>query len=389
MEGGMAHGFSHLSVSGYRRLKALDLELRPLNVLIGANGVGKSSILAVIDLLAASANGNLENAISDSSGLSSLLTADGKTNDTTFALRLASNPDIAPLDYQLKLAAQGYGYIISHELLAQHRDASLSVPFKYIDSAGSRIRYHYNGNFLEPDWDVKWLETSLSQAPKMYREAESFRHLLADVSDIYHVLDVSARAPVRMPQTLSPAQTPGSDAEDLLSCLYTMRETTRDRFEAVEDALKVAFPTFERLEFPPQSGGLLTLGWRDRNFTRPIFANELSEGTLRFIWLATLLQSPGLPKVTLIDEPEVSLHPEMLRIVAELMREASERTQLIVATHSDRFVRFLHADELVVCDRDDLGGMTAQRASDLDLAAWMEDYTLDQLWSMGRLGGRP
>jgi predicted ATPase len=190
---------------------------------------------------------------------------------------------------------------------------------------------------------------------------------------------------VRLPQGLSPAQTPGKDGEDLLSCLYTIRETLPDRYEAIVDALKAAFPTFQRLEFPPQSGGLLTLGWRDRDFTRPIFANELSEGTLRFLWLATLLQSPGLPNVTLIDEPEVSLHPEMLRLLAELMREASERTQLIVATHSDRFVRFLRTDELVVCDRDEQGGMSVRRADELDLADWLGEYTLDQLWSLGRL----
>jgi predicted ATPase len=79
----------------------------------------------------------------------------------------------------------------------------------------------------------------------------------------------------------------------------------------------------------------------------------------------------------------------MLRLLADLMREASERSQVIVATHSDRFVRFLHSDELVVCDRDDQGGMTVRRADELDLAAWLQDYTLDQLWSNGRLGGRP
>jgi predicted ATPase len=223
----------------------------------------------------------------------------------------------------------------------------------------------------------------------MYPEAESFRHLLADVSEIYHVLDVSERAPVRKPQTLSPAQTPGSDGEDLLSCLYTIRETARERFDAIEDALRAAFPTFERLEFPALHGGLLTLGWRDKDFTRPIFANELSEGTLRFLWLATLLQSPGLPKITLIDEPEVSLHPEMLRLLADLMREASDRTQLIVATHSDRFVSFLDAKELIVCDRDEQGGTSLRWADELNLTAWLEDYTLDQLWSLGRLGGRP
>lgn len=383
----MASGFSCLSVTGYRRLKAVVLRLRPLNILIGANGVGKSSVLDIFDLLAASANGTLESTITESGGMSSLLTADGQTQAINLALQLDQEGN-APLDYQIKLASKGYGFLISSEQLTQQRDSSAVVPFKYIDSSGSRISYHYDGKFVEPDWEYKWLETSLSQVPKMYREAESLRRLLADdISEIYHMLDVSARAPVRMPQTLSPAQTPGSDGEDLLSCLYTLRETARERFEALEDALKAAFPTFQRLEFPPQSGGLLTLGWRDQDFTRPIFANELSEGTLRFLWLATLLQSPGLPKITLIDEPEVSLHPEMLRLLADLMREASERTQLIVATHSDRFVRFLDQSELVVCDRDDQGGMCVTRADELNLSAWMEDCTLDQLWSMGRLGG--
>jgi predicted ATPase len=95
-----------------------------------------------------------------------------------------------------------------------------------------------------------------------------------------------------------------------------------------------------------------------------------------------------LPAVTLIDEPEVSLHPEMLRIIAELMRDAAERTQLVVATHSDRLVRFLRPEELLVCDLDESGCMTTQRADELDLKAWLEDYTLDQLWSRCILGGR-
>ncbi len=383
----MSQGFSALQVTGFRRLRAVDLKLAPLNVLIGANGVGKSSILDIFDLLAASAKGQLENAIGQLGGLSSLLTADGKTNGFHVAIQM-DQPTGSPLDYHVKIANKGYGYQIAYEQLSQKQNRLASDPFKFIECIGQRVRYHHDRTFMEPDWEYNWLETALSQVPKMYRQAESFRSLLAGISEVYHVLDVSAKAPVRLPQKLSPAQTPGPDGEDLLSCLFTMRETARDRFEAVEDALRAAFPTFERLEFPPQSGGLLTLGWRDQNFTRAIFANELSEGTLRFIWLATLLQSPGLAKVTLIDEPEVSLHPELLRLLADLMREASARTQLVVATHSDRFVRFLRPEELIVCDYDEGGGMTVQRADALDLDGWMEDYTLDQLWSMGQLGGR-
>lgn len=383
----MTPGFSRLSVTGYRRLKALDVALRPLNVLIGANGVGKSSFLDVFDLLAASAGGNLQSTITDLGGMGSLLTADGSTNAMTFALQM-DQEGAAPLDYRLRLASETVGYVIAHESLNQHRQAGTPVPFKYIDAAGQRVRYHHGGRLVEPNWDYKSQETALSQVPKIYPEAENFRRLLADVSEVYHILDVSNRAPVRTPQTLSPAQTPGSDGADLISCLFTISQTARGKMEVIEDALRAAFPTFGRLDFPPVAAGRITLAWKESEFTRAFYASELSEGTLRFLWLATLLQSPGLPKVTLIDEPEVSLHPEMLRLLADLMREASERTQLIVATHSDRFVRFLEPGELVICDRDEAGGMTAQRGDALDLAAWLEDYTLDQLWSKGIIGGR-
>jgi len=383
----MTPGFSRLSVRGYRRLRHVDLPLRRLNVLVGANGIGKSSILDIFDLLASSAGGSLESTISDLGGITSLLTADGNTN--RIGLQLRTNQEAAPkLSYDVNLVGQGYGYVISDEVLGTYDEPSTQRSVAYIETAGPRIGYYHDGKVIAPNWDYKLQETALSQVPKMYQEAERFRRLLADVSEIYHSLDVSARAPVRLPQTLSPAQTPGRDGEELVSCLYTISQTEPDRFEAIEDALRAAFPSFESLKFPLVAAGRAVLEWRERDFTRAFAANELSEGTLRFLWLATLLQSPGLPKVTLIDEPEVSLHPEMLRLLADLMREASERTQLIVATHSDRFVRFLNPEELIICDRDEMGGMTAMWADALDLKGWMEDYTLDQLWSKGILGGR-
>jgi predicted ATPase len=320
--------------------------------------------------------------ISDLGGMSSLLTADGKTNAMKFALRISQQSG-APLDYGFRLAGEAVGYVISNEVLEEASDN----PTRYIDSDGPRVRYFDGGGYIEPNWDYKSRETALSQVPKTHRKAETFRRLLDDISEVYHSLDVSTRAPVRMPQALTPAQVPGTDGADLISCLYTIRETARERFDAIEDALHAAFPAFQRLDFPPVAFGRPTLAWTETGFARQFYASELSEGTLRFLWLATLLQSPGLPKVTLIDEPEVSLHPEMLRLLADLMREASERTQLIVATHSDRFVRFLEPKELIVCDLDETGGMTATRADELDLGAWMEDYTLDQLWTKGILGG--
>ena len=90
----------------------------------------------------------------------------------------------------------------------------------------------------------------------------------------------------------------------------------------------------------------------------------------------------------MIDEPEVSLHPELLSLLADLMREASKRTQLIVATHSDRFIRFLEPREVIVMDSDDEGDATTKRGDSLDLDEWLKDYSLDEVWRMGRMGGR-
>jgi len=222
----------------------------------------------------------------------------------------------------------------------------------------------------------------------MFREPEEFRSRLAS-STFYHALNVEPRSPVRLPQPLRPAKLPGKDGEDLISCLFDLRETERNRFEAIEDALRVAFPAFVRLDFPPVAAGTLSMTWKDRDFEHPHYMHQLSEGTLRFLWLTTLLQSPGLTAVTLLDEPEVSLHPELLSLLAELMREASARTQLIVATHSDRLIRFLKPNEVVVCDLAEDGTAQATWADTLDLQKWLSEYTLDEVWSMGRLGGRP
>lgn len=381
--------FSRLQVQGFRHLWNLNLPLAPLNVLIGANGVGKTSVLEVMHLLAASAGGRLQETLSDSGGLPGVMTLDRHE-----PMRLQLTMPVAgeePIDYELSLRAGGLGYTLTQERLTQRRPGTVGRDpfFKFIDSMGEDIRYFEPevNKLVRPTWEHKPLETSLAQVPKMFREPERFREVLAS-SSLYHALDVSPRAPVRLPQAMQPAPMPGQDGEDMVSCLYFLRETQRDRFEAVEDALRVAFPNFDRLDFPPAAAGSLTMAWRDCQYTQPLYPHQLSEGTLRFLWLVTLLQSPGLPTVTLIDEPEVSLHPEMLRLLAGLFREASSRTQLVVATHSERLVGFLEPSELLVCDLDTAAGTSITRASELDLDAWLAEYSLDQLWSLGRLGGR-
>lgn len=377
---------NRIRITGFRRLRDVDLPVRPLMVLIGANGVGKTSLLDTFSLLSASASGNLNTILSQFGGVANLLTR-GKSEELSFLVDMEV-PGYKPLEYELHLALTGTGYSISGEVLSQQREGH-SQPFKHIDSSSSDIRYYEidQGRLVRPNWEHNSLETSLSQVPKMFHQPEELRRILATATQ-YHVLDVGPRAPVKLPQQMKPAMLPGPDGEDLVPYLYYLRESDRNRFDAIVDSLRSAFPDFEELNFPPVAAGMLAMTWKDGKFAKPMYMNELSEGTLRFLWLVSLLQSAHLSAVTMIDEPEVSLHPELLNLLADLMREASKRTQLIVATHSDRFIRFLKPEEIVVMDINEDGCATAMWADSLDLEQWLAEYGLDEVWRMGRMGGR-
>jgi predicted ATPase len=379
--------FEKISVKGFRRLQNIELEMRNLIVMIGANGSGKTSFLDVLSVLAASARGNLHNILQLKGGLNEILTR-GKARDLEIAVSMKV-PERQPLKYSLTLSPKGLSYEIREETLTQQIDISAPEPFKYIESYGLDIKYfsQEDRRLLRPNWDHNPLETSLSQVPKMYREPENLRKSLASCT-YYGALDVSEKSPIRLPQAMRPAKLPGASGENLVSCLYDLRETDRDRFEMVENILSAAFPDFERLNFPPVAAGTISMTWTDRNFSQPIYVHELSEGTLRFLWLVTLLQSQNLTTITLIDEPEVSLHPELLRHLVYLMREASKHTQLIVATHSDRLIGFLEPREVLICDIEE-GEAKMTWADTLKLDKWLEDYSLDQVWAMNVMGGRP
>jgi predicted ATPase len=399
------YAIEKLRISGFRRLRDVELPMKPFTVLIGANGVGKTSILDALSLLSASASSNLNAKLSEFGGVSNLLTR-GKNEkmlsrkDDRISLCVDMKvPDDNPFNYELKLKPAPLGYSIASEELSQNRlrDGHSSPKFVHLMSLSGDVFYVPDENIrpsdvtsedmIRPTWEHSPLETSLAQVPKTFKQPETFRNILATTHQ-YHTLDVSPRAPVKLPQPMKPATMPGIDGENLSSYLYCLRESNSNRYEVIIDTLKAAFPHFDSFSFPPVAAGMLTTAWNDNRLNEKINIHELSEGTLRFIWLVSLLHSPQLPTITMIDEPEVSLHPELLSILVDVMREASERTQLIVATHSDRLVRFLEPSEVVVMDTDDEGYATATWADDMDLDAWLAEYSLDEVWRMGRMGGR-
>ena len=148
--------------------------------------------------------------------------------------------------------------------IAKQKATSGSGSGSHLVAKLDNVAYYEKEGLLRPNWEYNPKESALSQVPKMFHESEEFRKRLASSTD-YHVLDVSRRAPIRLPQRLRDATLPGHDGEDLISSLYTLRETDPDRFELIEATLRAGFPDFERLNFPPVAVGTLAMTWKDKN----------------------------------------------------------------------------------------------------------------------------
>lgn len=376
-------------IGGFRRIERIELPLKPLNVFIGANGSGKTSFLDVFSFLGASANGEIHQKLSEFGGIRESLTQlahipGDRAQELVIEIECR---DSHILNYHLHIEPDAHRYKIAHEWLSQAIDKEASNEL-FISLHNGVINYSKSGMDLKPpSFEFSPGETALYQVPRSHPRSEEFRSFLASTG-YYHSINVSRNSPVRLPQPMRDASTPGENGEDLVSCLYTLKESNVDIFEAITDCLHAAFPDFERLNFPPAAAGVLAMTWKNKSSKYPYYTHQLSDGTLRFLWLVTLLNSPAIPAITLIDEPEVSLHPELLAILSEVLREASLRSQIFVATHSDRLVRHLEPEEVVAVDVNENGAVEMNRASEFDLEPWLKEYTLDQVWQMGRIGGR-
>ena len=376
-----------IGIQGFRRLEDVNIEMRPLMALIGANGVGKTSFMDALSLFADSARGAMNRRINEMGGASEMVTRDGREDIVLSADMSVAN--YGSLAYCLCVMPLGQSYAITTETLAQSREGH-KEPFNHIESYFDNIQFFDpdRPGLVRPNWEPDALETFLSQVPKMLRGPEEFRRTVGSFAQ-YGPIDLARRrSPVKMPQQLRPAVSPGPNGEDLGPFLYNLRESDRTKFEAIEDTLKVAFPGFESLSFPIVAAGMIAPTWKDKAYRNPFYLHQLSEGTLRFLWMVALLQSPGLTTLTMIDEPELSLHPELLSLLVDLMRESSQRTQIIIATHSDRLIRFLDPHEVVVMDIGETGSTEMTWADDLDLDEWLADFSMDEVWQMGALGGR-
>jgi len=382
-----------IHVEGYRSLVDVTLPLRDLMVMIGPNGAGKTSLLEVFVLLRCAAGKELASrleALGGAQAVLSRMTERPALLKASLLVDVESKQSPEPMNYRFEIAPRGTGYALPFERLEWKLDPSADKSFRYIDARYEQIHYTdpETRRMVAPTWDYNLLELALAQVPQMYAEPESLRRLLAS-SQFYSFLDVSPRAVVRLPQLLTPVKRPGHNGEYLYSALYNLRASDPDVYGQVEELLHLGFSGFQRLEFPVVGAGQVTMTWYEKGVTGPFYPTELSEGTLRFLWLVTVLLSPDTPALTLIDEPEVSLHPELLKLLAGVLRNAALRGQVLVATHSPDLIRWLEPNQVLITDKDETGSTYFTWADSLDLQSWLQEYTLRDLWLMGTLGGRP
>lgn len=383
-----------LKIKNYRSLVDVEIPLSPLTVLIGPNGSGKTALLEVIQLLCRSSRKELKHFLLEQGGFQSVLSHVANELPPNLTIGVTSDSENGtiyhPLTYELTLSAHQFGYSILAENLAELSITGKTLALNYLKShAGQAPGYYHqtSGKMETPTWEYDILETALAQVPKTFAQPETFRNSFATIQS-YMFLDVTPRAAVRLPQSLTPGVTPGSNGEHLFSALYNLRTAHENIYQRIITLLEQGFPDFRKLEFPVVGSGQISLTWHENGY-QPFYPNQLSEGTLRFLWLITLLLSPDAPTIILLDEPEISLHPELLKLLAAVLQDVSASSQIFVGTHSSDLIRWLRPEEVLIVNKED-GFSRFTWANELEnLGEWLEEYTLRDLWLMGNLGGRP
>jgi len=391
-----------LEIHGYRSLKDVSWTPGDLNVLIGPNGSGKSNLLRALELISISARGQLGKYIQRAGGMDPLVW-DGKANRIRFAVKTSpveENRDVEKdsLTYEMRMDRVGKGsiYRIDYELLGNYyhvRTGERTEPFKMIER-GPRsgvVFDEHEHSLVAPEESIIEEESLLSLlsgpfAQEQNRFIPPFQKYLAEWS-IYHDLHVNMDAPIRQPTIARRETRVDPDGQNLISVLHTLYTGDRDFKNDINLAMRAAFgDDFDELVFPPAADQRIQLRVRWHTLSREQSAADLSDGTLRFLFLLTVLASPSPPPLIAIDEPETGLHPSMLPIVAEYALDASERTQVILTTHSPQL---LDAFKDVVPTTTVLkwadGETVLQNVEGEQLERWLKVYSLGSLFRSGEL----
>lgn len=373
------------------------IPLRSLNVIIGPNGSGKSNLIEAFELLRA-APGDLAGAIREGGGIGEWLwKGEGETRAASLeaVLELAG---MSPLRYRLRFGASGQRLEVLDEAL---EDAKSDRPekddpyFYYRFQQGRPVintRQGRNGKPSErklshDSLDLGQSVLSQRKDPDLYPELTQAGRAFGRIS-IFREWSFGRHASLRAPQ---PADLPSESLlPDMRNLGLVINEIEHSgAWDRLNQCVHRFLPRFKHLSTRIQANSV-QIFLHEEGLRTPVPATRLSDGTIRFLALLAILLKPESAPLICLEEPELGFHPDALGLLAELLVDASQRTQLVVTTHSDILVSELseHSDSVLVCEH---AGGTSQfrRLESEKLGSWLDKYRLGEIWRMGELGGNP
>ncbi len=302
------------------------------------------------------------------------------------------------LTYQIVLARLGKSstFRIEDEVLGNFskvETGEMEQPFKLLerDPRHAVVYSMDSKRFEAPPESIAEEEALLSAAAGPFAANQfvaDFQKELADWT-IHQEFLTHREAQIRAPQVSRADTQVSADGQNLISVLHSLYTGDRDFENEINIAMRAAFgDDFEKLVFPPAADQRIQMRIRWRSLKREQSAADLSDGTLRFLFLLAILANPTPPPLIAIDEPETGLYPSMLPIVAEYARDAANRAQVILTTHSPEFLDALgqHAPVTTVVERQERQTVLRVVSGD-ELSYWLDQYTLGELYRSRELGG--
>lgn len=361
-----------VTIKGFKSIRSVEeLEIRPINALIGANGSGKSNFIEALSFLQAIRAGSLQAYVGRAGGADALLHFGAKTtNQMTLCIRFQDRRH----GYEITLDATDADRLYpSLEYALFYRE---NAPQPYWKALLVNMKNHYEAGLSD--------ESGIGLANHIRKFIDRWR--------IYHFHDTTSSSPMKRTQDLHDNRSLRPDGSNLAAFLYLLREKHETSYKFIRGTVRQIAPFFDDFVLEPLAlnENKLRLEWKHVGSDDYFDVSSFSDGTLRFIVMSTLLLQPKelRPSVILLDEPELGMHPAAIGLLAAMVKSVSVETQVILATQSPTLVDNFEPQDVLVADR--VKGATEFKRLDSDkLAVWLEDYSLGELWQMGDFDGHP
>ncbi|RUM46741.1 MAG: recombinase RecF [Desulfocapsa sp.] len=374
----MKGAIKKLSIKGFKSiLDCSDFEMSNLNIIIGANGAGKSNFVQIFRMIMAMTRKNFSKFILERGGADNFLFNGPKiTHQINIEFEFQSLSDNATGSnfYRFELTPT-----VDEQFLVSEERQYVTTNWRSYGSPSIESRLYDERN--ETSADGQWNGVG-------HFVYESISNWM-----VYHFHDTSSTAPMRRSEIIEDSHKLRGNASNIAPFLLMLRnsELYKNDYEEIVNAVRLVIPFFDDFRLDVQKLGeaeKVKLSWTQKGSDFPMQPYHLSDGSIRFICLATALLQPNPPSTIIIDEPELGLHPAAISILAELIQMAARRTQIIVATQSPALIDQFAIEDIVVVNREN-GASSFKRLDEKDFSAWLEEYSVGELWTKNVITGGP